>query len=60
MEWGAGGGEQVCLARLRTLVSFYAFYGSLVSGSETLEREARNLTFAFLECSGKFGLSFPA
>lgn len=29
MERGAGGGEQVCLEHLRTLVSFYAFYHSL-------------------------------
>lgn len=60
MEWGAGGGEQVCLEHLRTLISFYASDRSLVSGSETLEWEVGNLTFAFLECSGKFGLSFPA
>lgn len=37
MEWGAGGGEQVCLEHLRTLVSFDASYRSLVSGSETLK-----------------------
>lgn len=48
MEWDAGGGEQVCLERLRTLVSFYASYGSLVSGSETLEWEAGNLDFRLL------------
>lgn len=49
VEQGAGGGRQVWLEHLQTLISLDAFYLSLVSGRSEI-----------LQCSGKFGLSFPA